>query len=73
MSIVIIHQYAADVNYCLPDIAAQVYIYIIHIGGKFVKYLTKIFEKQERIKTGIKDTLYACFYLSFNYSPQAKP
>ena len=55
MSIVIIHQYAADVNYCLPDIAAQVYIYIIHIGGKFVKYLTKIFEKQERIKTGIKD------------------
>ncbi len=50
MSIVIIHQYAADVNYCLPDIAAQVYIYIIHISGKFVKYLTKIFEKQERIK-----------------------
>ncbi len=73
MSIVIIHQYAADVNYCLPDIAAQVYIYIIHIGGKFVKYLTKIFEKQETIKTGIKDTLYACFYLSFNYSPQANP
>jgi len=45
MAIVIIHQYAADVNYCLPDIATQVYIYIIHIGNKFVKYLTKIFEK----------------------------
>ncbi|WP_303806283.1 hypothetical protein, partial [Ruminococcus flavefaciens] len=38
----------------MPNTATQVYIYIIHIDNKLVKYLTKIFEKQETIKTGIK-------------------